>query len=358
MNCPAMKTSIPTRELIGVKVGGYSVRGTYHKPAVRDPSTPNIGETSRIGVVFLNPGILPRAATGDSGVYWADSVAACGYPTFRFDLPGLGDSEGNLPTKVIDFQSSVNSGDYEGVLRGLTKNLVELCDLRGVVVLGFCSGAVTSLYAAANDDHVRGLILMDPYFYVQREITSRSVLSHWQMRVMRSVEDDWQDSSSTEHNLWLSLVLKLRVIQHAIKHAVLRARGQGLPGTANLPLIHRWKQVVSSQRPMLVLSSSWSKPHGGAFDYFDYLLSASDGRSRVEFEVIEGTNHNFADGAGKAAVQRSIQEWLRQNFPVGASEPGANQCSSAPPLELPHGEDATPRRDCVTGSRRQLATHA
>lgn len=323
-----MKTSIDTREVVSIDVSGILIQGTYHKPRA-------VGETSRTAVVFLSPGILPRAATGDSAVYWADSVAASGYPTFRFDLPGLGDSDGDLPTKVIDFQCSVNEGRYATVVSEITRSVVDRWNFQGVVVIGLCAGAVTALYAAASDERIKGLILMDPYFYLQRDITSRSVLSHWQMRVMRKMEDDWQGSASAQHNVGLRLVLKLRGIQHKLRDVVLRARAGRLPSTANKPLIRCWNRVASSGRPMLVMSSSWSKPQGGAFDYLGHLLSASARRSRVDTEVIEGTTHNFAEGPGKAAVDRSIRQWLSRNFSLAGFEHGAAEVG-----QRSHGEDA------------------
>src|SRR6202034_2178754 len=56
-----------------------------------------------IGVLFLNPLSTPRALIGDTAVYWASSFAAQGYPSLRIDLPGLGDSYGELPKDLLTF---------------------------------------------------------------------------------------------------------------------------------------------------------------------------------------------------------------------------------------------------------------
>src|ERR1700690_2549332 len=127
--------AIETRELITVDVGGICVRGTYHK-SHEDGS--GLGTANRIGVVFLNHGFLPRAAPGDSAVYWADSFASCGYPSFRFDLPGLGDSDGDIPAQMLDF---INTGGYAPILSATVKELVERFNLSGVVTMGHCAGA-------------------------------------------------------------------------------------------------------------------------------------------------------------------------------------------------------------------------
>ena len=115
------------------------------------------GQPNRIGVVFLNHGFLPRTAPGDSAVYWADSFASCGYPSFRFDLPGLGDSDGDVPAQMLDF---INAGGYAPVLSATVKELVERFNLSGIVIMGHCAGAVTALYtAAAATKECKGLVL-------------------------------------------------------------------------------------------------------------------------------------------------------------------------------------------------------
>ena len=70
-----MKLATERRELITLDGFDVLLRGTYHKPAATMPP-------STIGIVFLNSLSLPRASTGDSAVYWADSFAEGGFPSF------------------------------------------------------------------------------------------------------------------------------------------------------------------------------------------------------------------------------------------------------------------------------------
>jgi pimeloyl-ACP methyl ester carboxylesterase len=303
----AVKTFTGTRELITLDVAGGRILGTFHKPhAHRSASTPPIG------VLFMHPGTLPRSAYGDAAVFWADAFAARGYPCFRFDLPGLGDSNGELPEKLLDFQSSVNEGEYAIMVPPLTHTIVGRFNLAGVVLVGLCAGAVTALYAAAVDEHVKGLVLMDPYFNLQGERTRPSGAGAFDADGKDAQTSGWQAN---------------------------------LPSTANFTLIRCWNRVAASKRPILVLRSSSSKPKSGAFDYLGHLLQESRRGSSVGSISIDGTNHSFAEYGGKEAVRQHAEHWLNVNFSVAAgteSEVAAQQCAGIRELTDRHHSTLLP----------------
>ena len=289
--------AIETRELITVDVGQFTLRGTYHRSR-GDSSKPVADTKDRIGILFLNHGFLPRAAPGDSAVYWADSFANCGYPSFRFDLPGLGDSDGDIPTQMLDF---VNAGGYAPVLSATIKNLVERFSLSGIVIMGHCAGAVTALYTAATSKVCSGLVLTDPYFFLPRERTRlREELSRW---------SSWSRIGALISNIYYSL-----------KHIRLLALRNRPPRNANLPLLRCWTQLASAGMPILVMKApavkaQGIKPRMGEFDYLGYLAALSGRGNRVVLKFVEGTNHSFADVVGRAAIRQYAEEWLNASFP-------------------------------------------
>lgn len=294
----AVSPAIPAREVISLVVDGRCLCGTYHKPqdaaaALRASSDENNG----IGILFLNPGFLPRASP--SAVYWAESFANSGYPAFRFDLPGLGDSEGDIPDKMLDH---VSSGGYAPVLSVIVKHLVKRFSLSGVVIMGLCSGAVTALFTAAVAKECAGVVLMDPYFFLAQErLKIRDELSRWAT--------------------WTRFGAIASEIYHRLRHVRQFFRGNRLPANANRPLLRCWDQLTAAGIPILILKAPAVKTRGlkprvGEFDYLQYLRGSSRRNSRVTIEFIEGTNHSFADAIGTVAVRQHTEEWLKDSFPT------------------------------------------
>ena len=326
-----MKRNIGTRELITLAHDGQYVVGTYHRPL---RSTPPTTVKNRVGVLFLNPGTLPRAATGDSAVYWADSLAKLGYLCFRFDLPGLGDSPGEPPNEPLNWVDLVNDGCYAPLLSGLTATLVQRFRLSGMVLIGHCSGAVSALYAAAagNRTPIDGLVLLDPYFHLQRKITKRNLLSRWYRHIIQQREKAWESSNQfAVQNSGFTLFSRITRFYDHLKYIRLLLRGQRLPVNANVRLIACWDRLASNSVPMLVLKAPRLIPKLGEFDYLEYLMATHQSR-RVVIRSIEGTTHSFADGSGKQVVRKHIEDWLNVNFPLTTSRKveSANKEESAP----------------------------
>jgi pimeloyl-ACP methyl ester carboxylesterase len=298
-----MDQAIEGRELITLDRDGVIVRGTFHKPRTSgSDSEPGAGTVNRIGVVFLNSLSLPRAATGDSAVYWAEAFADCGYPSFRLDLPGLGDTAGDIPLELLNF---INAGGYASITAFKIDEMVERFHLSGVILVGHCAGAVSAIYAAsAGSEKCKGLVLLDPYFHLPQAIRPK----------VRQGLSDW--------------ALKSRIggalsnIYDRVRDALLILRRNALPRNANFDLLSRWKEVASTGLPILFLKAParkapGTKPRVGEFDYLKYVLGLAARNGKVVVELIEGTDHSFANRVGRAAVGRHTERWLTSYFPLG-----------------------------------------
>lgn len=290
-----MNSAIEDREVLAVTVGETCLRGTYHRsPEDNSDSRPGPGGANRTGVLLLNAGFLPRAAVGDSAVYLADSFAQCGYPTFRLDLPGLGDSDGDVPAPLLDH---INAGGYAPILSAAVKQLIQRFGLSEIVIFGHCGGATTALFTAAVTKECTGVVLLDPYFFVPQERPQiRKDLSRW-------VSRDRVGALASK-------------VYDFLRHLRLLMRRNRPPSNANLPLITCWKRLTSAGVPFLILKapalkSRGTKPRVGEFDYLAYLQALSGRNSNISIRLIESTDHSFANAQGRAAVRQHTEQWLK-----------------------------------------------
>ncbi len=296
-----MHEAIETRELIVLDGLGDRLQATLHRPADRGASLyQGPAGQGRPGVLFLNSLSLPRAASGDSAVHWASSIAEQGYPAFRIDLPGLGDSEGEASPALLE---SINAGDLAPAAEAAIRQLVERFGLSGVVLFGHCAGAVSAAYAAAGSRDCKGLILLDPYFHLPQAKRPK----------VRRELSDWARRST--------LGRLLSLLYHYGRNFLLLLAGSQPPGNANLNLLARWKQLAATRVPILLLKApgikaQGSKPRVGEFDYIAHVVKLAGRKSRVVTEFVESADHSFANREGREAVERHIAHWLAVNFPL------------------------------------------
>ena len=146
------------REAISASHDGRLLHGTSHiGPAAGD-----------VGILFINSGTLPRSSRGDLYAHLADALAERGFKSFRFDLPGLGDSQGEVPGEFVEFYEVVQEGAYADCIAALARDMRKRYGLKAIVLAGICGGAQTSVFAAAKNkgEGVAGLILLDMPFFL------------------------------------------------------------------------------------------------------------------------------------------------------------------------------------------------
>jgi pimeloyl-ACP methyl ester carboxylesterase len=324
---------VEMRELITLGGGGVLLRGTHHKVAGR--VTNEAGESDkRVGVLFLNPLSSPRSLIGDSAVYWATSFAARGYPAFRIDLPGLGDSYGALPNDLLTF---INEGGYAAITASKIMELVQRFGLSGIVIYGHCAGATTAIYAASECKECKGLVVTDPYFYAANLLTPK----------VRPELVDWVRRSKVGEIL--------RAIYARLREAPKKVCSGALPPNANVALVSGWKKVLSNGLPILVLKSprptalGSSKLRSGSFDYLAHVTSFAVRSNQITTRTIEKTDHSFANQLGRAAVRGYTETWLREYFPVAETETTSQvQAQELQSVEINPVTLGTPVAACVS----------
>lgn len=295
-----MRTSIDSRELIVLDAMKASVNCTHHKPAMQglwQPSLP--GQQELIGILFLNSLLTTRASVGDAQVYWADSFARSGYPSFRIDFPGYGDTAGDLPPDLISY---IDTGGYAPLTSAIMRELMDRFHLGGVVIAGLCGGAVSAQFTAvAAGPMCKGMVLLDPHFHLP----------------LTPTVETWHNM---RHSI-LGPIARSRlgsVLRAQLRHLQAfcgRQFKRSLPSNANHSLLKCWKTLASSGMPILIFRAV-SEVIERDFDYFRHIVEVAGPNGRIQIERIEGAGHNFATVAGRTAVCQRTEEWLHKYFPL------------------------------------------
>ena len=109
------------------------------------------------GMVLFNAGVVHRVGPHRINVKLARELARHGIPTIRFDLHGMGDSPG--ADGQLNYQQQVVHD-----LQAAMDTLQAAARVPHFTLLGFCSGALPSYWAAQQDARVRHIILYDAFF--------------------------------------------------------------------------------------------------------------------------------------------------------------------------------------------------
>jgi hypothetical protein len=59
----------------------------------------------------------------------------------------------------------------------------------------------------------------------------------------------------------------------------------------------------------------------GEFDYLKHVLNLAGRKSQVGVELVEGTDHSFANRMGRVGVQQYIEKWLGNYLPLREDVP-------------------------------------
>lgn len=306
-----MQEAIESRELFVLDGLDAVVRGTHHKTPFDISGEHSNPRADRMGVLFVSSLFPTRAGNGDSSVYWADAIAASGYPSFRIDCPGFGDSDGDPPPELFDY---LNKGGYAPVLSAKISELMARFHLSGVVIVGLCAGAVSAIWTAAATADCKGLILMNPYFFVPQAVRTsfREKLTVWSLQTRLGGMLGW----------CYALLKEIRLLLNR----------KSLPRNANHPLLRKFKELASAGLPTLILTNKDRNTPGlksktGEFDYLAHVLKLAGRRGEVVVRSVEGADHSLSNRAGRMGAKQNAEQWLQVCFPLQSSR---GEAMSAP----------------------------
>ncbi len=245
-----------TERALAFDCGGVSLCGILSEPA----------EPSNVGVVIVVGGPQYRAGSHRQFVLLARALAQQGFAVLRFDMRGMGDSEGS-------------AAGFEAVTADIGAAVGALCanapGVTQVALWGLCDGASAALLYldAASDPRVRGVCLLNPWVR-SPESLARVQLRHYYWRRLGE-RGFWQKLASGRVGVqaWRDL------------RANLRARRPGERAAA-LPFQHR-------------MARAWK-----AFDGDILLVLSGDDFTAKEFVDATGSDPAWARALEHRGLQR------------------------------------------------------
>ncbi len=119
-----------------------------------------LGSRAELCAVLINAGAQRRTGPNRMWVEIARRWAARGVPTLRFDLAGIGDSDGDS-TRLVQV-AAIYAQTYGRQARAALDALAARGLPERFVVLGLCAGGYWSLHTALADERVGTVVMLNP----------------------------------------------------------------------------------------------------------------------------------------------------------------------------------------------------
>lgn len=174
---------------IAVQFGTSEMIGVLNRP------TDSPEKNRRVFVIF-NSGIMHHVGSCRMSVQIARALALSDTASFRFDLPGIGDSLQREKFAVDD------NGETQDTREALDY-LASVWGYREFVLFGLCSGAYLSLSTAVSDNRVVGVVQIDGYayrtslHYVRYYLPKLLDFNKWKRAVISRIGKKGKRSAST-----------------------------------------------------------------------------------------------------------------------------------------------------------------
>ena len=244
------------------------------------------------GILIVTGGPQYRVGSHRQFVLLARALAAQGWPVLRFDLRGMGDSEGS----ARDYRAA--GPDIAGAL---AQFFAAVPSLREVVLWGLCDGATAAACHAPQDPRVCGLVLLNPWVRSAAGL-ARATLRHYYLpRLLQGAF--WRKLASGGLRPGASLA-SLRQVAAATRRAA--------PQPADAPAPALLRALAQFQGKVLLILSGddlgareWQALLDG-----DPAWRAVTARAQWTQAQVAGANHTFASAAWRGEVERLCAHWI------------------------------------------------
>ena len=247
------------------------------------------------GVLIVVGGPQYRVGSHRQFALLARDLAAHGIAAMRFDVRGMGDSDGD----ERDFETI-----QDDIRAALDAFIAAVPGLTDVVLWGLCDGASAAAMYAPGDARVRGLVLLNPWVRTDDGVARTTLKHHYRDR-LRSAEF-WRKLARGRFDYAGSLASMLKLVRTAFAG---RAAADDAP--AALPERMRRGLHAFGGHTLLVIGGADLTGRefcdvAGSTPAWKRLASAP----RVTWRRIEEADHTFSRRAWRDQVAEWTREWV------------------------------------------------
>jgi exosortase A-associated hydrolase 1 len=254
-----------------------------------------------LGLVIVVGGPQYRAGSHRQFVQQARSAAAAGVPTLRFDVRGMGDSEGELRS-------------FEHITPDISAAIAALMQacpsVQRIALWGLCDGASAALLyldETLQDQRVHGLCLLNPWVRSEASLAATHVKHYYAQRLLQP-------------DFWTKLLrgqVAGRALKGFVRNILTMAKPAGYTDSASVPPLQHAQRMARAWsrfngRVLLVLSGNdytakeflhtWASPGWVA-------ARSLPGLHRVD---LAEADHTFSQTGSQGLLMAACATWLTE----------------------------------------------
>jgi pimeloyl-ACP methyl ester carboxylesterase len=287
-------------------------------------------------IVLLSPGVKMRVGPHCLYRRMTQRFLQLGYPVFRFDFFGLGDSEGSLEeTQLADVYNHIEVGRYLNDALDSMDWLEVHTDYRRFILSGLCGGAVTGLLAGARDERVVGLLSLGITPVLASDAANpaqyatlgqlRSLRKGYLRRLLQP--KSWLrllTLQSDYRTMWKSIAVPLRRRLRANAPTPEPQEHDTAADNLNPLFAPSFFEMAGRGRPMLLVFSEADRLYWEWAEKFEprYAQRLEAVRGLYAVHVVPHANHVLSLREGEREMLAIASQWLQEHF--GAT-PGRSQ---------------------------------
>jgi acyl transferase domain-containing protein/pimeloyl-ACP methyl ester carboxylesterase len=251
-----------------------------------------------VGVLLWNTGISHRIGPFRVHVELAEKMAQLGFTVIRFDLSRLGDSE------LAEHDASIQDM-FTRDINDAAQILEDRYQIKDMISIGICSGAVDAWYHARQDPRIRGLVMVDSFVYP----TFRHDLHFFLKRIF----------SPTRWKRYLTRAF-LPFSQQKALPPVNDFLDPNYPTQAEAGA--DTQKLVDRGTEMLVIYTGGFHPWYSYKNQFAAMLKGVNFKKKLQLEFWPEVDHLFSLVEDRKRFIRLVQIWIQEKFlkPIMALE--------------------------------------